>query len=98
MTDNPESANQLRRLDELITHNYSYVVFQALRQGQTPSQATASIDIPELDLEIEIGRHSFESMLTPLLAEIDGLINETSMKRALMKRQSALSFVPEDQA
>ena len=79
MTDNPESANQLRRLDELITHNYSYVVFQALRKAKAElsSQATATIDIPELDLEIEISRHSFESMLTPLLAEIDGLINET---------------------
>ena len=79
MTDNPESSNQLCRLDELITHNYSYVVFQALRKAKAElsSQATATIDIPELDLEIEISRHSFESMLTPLLAEIDGLINET---------------------
>ena len=79
MTDNPESSNQLRRLDELITHNYSYVVFQALRKAKAElsSQATATIDIPELDLEIEISRHSFESMLTPLLGEIDGLINET---------------------
>ena len=54
-------------------------MFQALRKAKAElsSQATATIDIPELDLEIEISRHSFESMLTPLLAEIDGLINET---------------------
>jgi hypothetical chaperone protein len=76
MDSNPEAFAPLKRLDELITHNYSYLVFQAIREAKAKlsEEATAVIDIPELDLAIPLTRASFEMMLAPLLDEINGLI------------------------
>jgi len=76
MDSNPEAFEPLKRLDELITHNYSYLVFQAIREAKAKlsEQASAVIDIPELDLAIPLTRASFEMMLAPLLDEINALI------------------------
>ena len=76
MDSNPEAFEPLKRLDELITHNYSYLVFQAIRQAKAnlSEQSSAVIDIPELDLAIPVTRASFEAMLGPLLDEIRHLI------------------------
>ena len=70
------AAEKFQRLDELITHNYSYLVFQAIKSAKVElsEQAETLLDIPELDIAIKFTRSAFEAMMQPMFAEIDQLL------------------------
>ena len=73
-----EAAPKFERLLELITHNYSYLVFQAIKDAKarlSEAQATL-IDVPELDLSIPFSRDDLEDLMTGILAEMTRVINE----------------------
>jgi hypothetical chaperone protein len=63
-------AEKFQRLLDLISYNYSYNCFQAIRRAKVElSTATqASIDIPELNLNVPFSRAGFEAVLAPVLA------------------------------
>lgn len=68
-----EAAIKFERLYELITQNYSYRVFQALRDCKETlsSQDEATLDIPELDLDIRLSRKHFEQLIQERLREFE---------------------------
>lgn len=65
-----DASIKFRRLYDLIKNNYSYLVFQCLKdlKATLSSETTAKLDIPELDIELEVSRAEFEGFIAPLLA------------------------------
>jgi hypothetical chaperone protein len=61
---------KFQRLLDLITFNYSYNCFQAIRQAKVAlsSRTSTSIDIPELNLNVPFTRERFDAILAPVLA------------------------------
>ncbi len=68
---------KFERLDDLIKHNYSYVVFQAIKDAKAALSSCEDclLDIPELDLSIAFSRTQLDDMMTPMLDDIHSLIN-----------------------
>jgi hypothetical chaperone protein len=64
------AAVKFQRLLDLITFNYSYNCFQAIRAAKVrlSSHEEASIDIPELNLTVPFSRARFDAILAPVLA------------------------------
>ena len=83
-----EAKEKFQRLQELITHNYSYLVFQAIRKAKANLSVIEStlIDIPELDLSIELTRTILERLLTPMLEQMDELITKTLVSAEMHER------------
>jgi len=77
MTQTDPAAAKFRRLYDLIKQNYSYQVFEAIKlfKAQLSTQETAVLDIPELDIEIELERWEFEVMISDLLFELEQAIS-----------------------
>ena len=73
------AAEKFQRLEELISHNFSYRVFQAIRTAKAALSTTSEtiIDVPELDLSIAMGLPEFNDLLQDLLAQIETLIDQT---------------------
>jgi hypothetical chaperone protein len=64
-----EAAVKFQRLYDLIKNNYSYLVFQSLKdlKARLSDAESAVLDIPELDIEISLQRSEFERLIRPLL-------------------------------
>jgi hypothetical chaperone protein len=73
-----ESAVKFERLDDLITHNYSYLVFQAIKEAKARLSNTEEtiLDIPELDISISFTRDHLEEMMSDMLQQIDNIVDE----------------------
>ena len=71
-----EAASKFERLDDLITHNYSYLVFQSIKDAKARlSQVDETLlDIPELDVSISFTRDQLEGMMGAMMKEVDSII------------------------
>lgn len=87
----------------MIKQNYSYQVFEAIKlfKAQLSIQETAVLDIPELDIEIELERWEFEVMISDLLFELEqaislilGKINLCADDIDLVLRTGGSSLIP----
>ena len=76
MAENDVAAIKFRRLYDLIKQNYSYQVFEAIKtfKAELSEQQSAVLDIPELDIEVELERWEFELMISDLLFELEQAI------------------------
>ncbi|MFB0995461.1 MAG: Hsp70 family protein, partial [Porticoccaceae bacterium] len=76
MAETDEAAQKFRRLYDLIKQNYSYQVFEAIKafKAELSVQQSAVLDIPELDIEVELERWEFELMISDLLFELEQAI------------------------
>jgi len=76
MAETDEAAQKFRRLYDLIKQNYSYQVFEAIKafKAELSVQQSAVLDIPELDIEVELERWKFELMISDLLFELEQAI------------------------
>lgn len=74
------AAQKFERLDDLITHNYSYLVFQAIKDAKAALSTVEEtlLDIPELDISVVFTRQRFEQMMQGMLAEIDAVIDQVT--------------------
>jgi len=81
-----EAGEKFQRLDDLITHNYSYLVFQAIKEAKARlSDAEETIlDIPEIDVALPFNRNMLESVIEGMLVQIRevivAIISETGLK------------------
>ena len=77
------ATQKFERLDDLITHNYSYIVFQAIREAKAALSDVEEtvLDIPEIDVTIAFTRTMFEEMLTEMLDQIREVLDE-AIRRA----------------
>ncbi|MFT7685959.1 MAG: putative chaperone protein [Candidatus Azotimanducaceae bacterium] len=75
---NDPAAEKFQRLDDLITHNYSYVIFQAIKDAKVAlsEHPTTLLEMPELDIEVEFSRAQFESMMSEMLLSIQNVIQK----------------------
>jgi hypothetical chaperone protein len=64
------AAEKFQRLLDLISFNYSYNCFQAIRRAKVElsTRTQASIDIPELNLTVPFTRAQLDAILVPVLA------------------------------
>jgi hypothetical chaperone protein len=64
-------AEKFARLDDLVSRNYGYAVFQAIREmkARLSVEAGAMLDVPELDIELSVTRAELETMIADLLDE-----------------------------
>jgi len=71
------AATKFERLDDLITHNHSYLVFQSIKNAKAALSSVEEtiLDVPELDISIPFNRQQFEQMMSGMLDEIDALLN-----------------------
>ena len=73
-----EGAPKFERLLELITHNYSYLVFQAIKDAKAALSSVEAtiVDVPELDLAIPFTRDDLERIMVDMLEGINTVVAE----------------------
>ena len=76
MAQSDVAADKFKRLYDLIQQNYSYQVFEAIKtfKAELSVNESALLDIPEIDIQLEIERWEFEAMISPLLFEFEQAI------------------------
>lgn len=78
MSQPDAGAEKFRRLYDLIQQNYSYQVFEAIKEfkAQLSVEDSALLDIPEIDIQLRVERWEFETMISDLLFEFEQGIAE----------------------
>ena len=73
-----EASIKFQRLYDMIKNNYSYLVFQCIKElkAELSDKEVAKLDIPELDIEFEISRAQFEVMIAGLLEKFSRSISD----------------------
>jgi hypothetical chaperone protein len=76
MAESDPGAEKFRRLYDLILQNYSYQVFEAIKEfkAQLSFEESALLDIPEIDIELMVERWEFEMIISDLLLEFEQAI------------------------
>ena len=85
MSQHDLAAEKFKRLYELISQNYSYQVFESIRACKIGLSKADSVilDIPEIDIEVEIERWEFECMISDILLELERSIDRVLMRAKL---------------
>ena len=103
MAESDEAATKFKRLYDLIQQNYSYQVFEAIKtfKAELSVRESALLDIPEIDIQLEIERWEFEAMISPLLFEFEQAIAKILQKAGyraedidLVLRTGGSSLIP----
>ena len=70
---------KFQRLHDLILLNQSFEVFQAIRATKEAlsSETTGLLDLPQIDVELEVTRDWFDVLLAPFLKRIEEAVDET---------------------
>jgi hypothetical chaperone protein len=87
-----EAAVKFHRLYELIKRNYSYLVFQAIKElkAALSRQPQARLDIPEIDVDILLTREEFESIIAEQLRKFERAIHDTLARAEISPAQVEL--------
>ena len=97
------ASQKFRRLYDLIKNNFSYLIFQSLKdlKAELSSQQLARLDIPELDIELSVTRAQFEQLIAGILEKLQGAIthllvqaNLTAGDIHLVIRTGGSSLIP----
>ncbi len=100
---NDNAAVKFQRLYDLIKSNYSYLVFQCIKElkAELSEKESALLDIPELDIEFTVSREQFELMITDILERfskaISDLLKQVNLGSAdieLVIRTGGSSLIP----
>ena len=73
------------RLYNFIKHNYSYLVFQSIKdlKAKLSDDEEALLDIPEIDVELTLTRAQFEEIIADQLAIFEKAVQDTLLKAGL---------------
>ncbi len=82
-----EAAVKFQRLYDLIKNNYSYLVFQTIKdlKATLSSETEALLDIPELDIELTVSRERFENLIAPLLERFEQAVHDALAEAGVAK-------------
>jgi hypothetical protein len=82
------AAEKFQRLLDLISFNFGYTCFQAIRTAKAALSETTDtfIDIPEINLKLPFSRMQFESLLAEPLATLRQLIDQVLDQAGLQPR------------
>lgn len=80
-----DAAIKFQRLYDLIKNNYSYLVFQCLKEvkAELSESEQAKLDIPELDIEFTVSRDHFETLIIEILDKFKASISQLLSKAEL---------------
>lgn len=80
-----DASIKFRRLYDLIKNNYSYLVFQSIKElkAELSDKQTACLDIPELDIELNISRQEFEHLIAEVMTRFGSSISDLLSKANL---------------
>lgn len=80
-----EAVLKFRRLYELIKQNYSYLVFQGIKdmKAKLSEQTEAVLDVPEIDVELTVTRAEFESIIAAQLTQFEQAVQDTLLQAGL---------------
>jgi hypothetical chaperone protein len=78
-------TQKFERLRDVIQHNLSYLIFARIKtlKAALSTQSTATLDVPEIDLQIDLTRHDFEQMIAQPLQRVAEALDETVRKAGL---------------
>ena len=78
-------TQKFERLRDVIQHNLSYLIFARIKtlKAALSTQPTATLDVPEIDLQIDLTRHDFEQMIAQPLQRVAEALDETVRKAGL---------------
>jgi hypothetical chaperone protein len=78
-------TQKFERLRDVIQHNLSYLIFARIKtlKAALSAQSTATLDVPEIDLQIDLTRHDFEQMIAQPLQRVAEALDETVRKAGL---------------
>lgn len=79
------AAVKFRRLYELIKRNYSYLVFQSIKDLKVAlsDQSVARLDIPEIDVDLQVSREEFETIIAGLLGSFEQAVQDTLVRAGI---------------
>jgi hypothetical chaperone protein len=82
------AAEKFQRLLDLISYNYGYTCFGAIRMAKAALSETTEtfIDIPEINLRLPFSRTQFESLLAEPLVILRQLIDQVLDQAGLQPR------------
>ena len=80
---------KFERLRDIIKHNLSYLLFTRIRtlKADLSRSEAARLDVPEIDLEIELSRSEFEDMISEPLQRVAEALDVTVAKAGLRNGQ-----------
>jgi hypothetical chaperone protein len=80
---------KFERLRDIIKHNLSYLLFTRIRKlkADLSHAEVARLDLPEIDLEIELSRREFEGMISEPLQRVAEALDVTVAKAGLRNDQ-----------
>ncbi len=86
------AAVKFERLKDLISYNYSYNCFQAIRKAKAElSQVEATVlDIPEINLSLPFTRAMLDQILEPALATLRQLIDDVLATAGIERKDISL--------
>ena len=72
-------TQKFERLRDVIQHNLSYLIFARIKtlKADLSTQSKATLDVPEIDLQIDLTRHDFEQMIAQPLQRVAEALDET---------------------
>ncbi len=97
------ARRKFERLREVIKHNLSYLLFSRIKEFKAAlsDAEVATLDIPEIDVEIAMQRTEFERLIQPLLNQVAEAVdvvlrraNLTPEDIAVVLRTGGSSLIP----
>ena len=78
-------VHKFERLRDVIQHNLSYLLFARIKElkAELSVKETATLDVPEIDLQIDLARTEFEHMIADPLQRVARALDETVAKAGM---------------
>jgi hypothetical chaperone protein len=78
-------VHKFERLRDVIQHNLSYLLFARIKElkAELSTKESAWLDVPEIDLQIELTRRQFEQMIADPLQRVARALDETVAKAGM---------------
>lgn len=78
-------THKFERLRDVIQHNLSYLIFARIKtlKADLSRQPSAHLDVPEIDLRVELTRTEFEAMIAQPLQRVAQALDETVAKAGM---------------
>ena len=79
------ARTKFERLRDVIQNNLSYLLFACIKdfKASLSSNEVASLDIPEIDVDVSLSRAEFEVLITPLIAQFTEAVDTTIAKAGI---------------
>ena len=92
MSKGGAAAEKFERLYDLITQNYSYQVFQRLKECKEmlSTQEEALLDIPEINVSLTLTRQHFNELIAQQLTLFSKAVSDTLEKAGLTDKEVSL--------